>query len=109
LLGPSLFAKQCFKVLRAMINVIHLYAAGNPTVKNEVVFKTCNAPGTDIAELGTPKSSRPAEAGIGGEHFERLMGRFDDARRGIGIILGDEMPNAPKFILDARINDSFRH
>jgi hypothetical protein len=37
------------------------------------------------------------------------MGRFDDARRGIGIILGDEMPNAPKFILDARINDSFRH
>ena len=70
-------------------------AVGNGTVKNEKIVKTRNAPRTDIAEPGIPKASLPAQAGIAGKRFERLVGRFDDARCGIGIILGDEMPNAP--------------
>src|ERR1017187_1026242 len=86
----------------------HLNPVWNRAVKNQVIFKTCNAPGTDIAEPGTAKLSQPAKAGISGERFERLVGRFDDARCGIRIVLGDEIPNAPKFILDARIKDIIR-
>ena len=89
--------------------MIHLNTVGNASVRNEVIFKTCNVPGADIAEPRIPKPSRPAKARIGGKRFERLVGSFDDAGRGIGIILGNETPNAPKFILDARIKDKFRH
>lgn len=87
----------------------YLHSLGDTTVKNKVVFKAGHTPRTDIAEPGVPKSSRPANAGIGGKCLERLVSPFDDARGGIGIILGDEMPNAPKLILDAGIKEVFRH
>ena len=87
--------KQRLNVPGAMIDMIHLNTTGNATVKNEIVFKTGDAPRTDSAEAGIAKSSQPAKAGIGGEGFESMIGRFDHAGGGIRIILGDETPNAP--------------
>ncbi len=49
--------KQRFNVPRSMIDVIHLNAVDNPTIKNEVISKTGNMPRADIAESGTAKSS----------------------------------------------------
>src|ERR1039458_9342847 len=52
---------------------------------------------------------RPAEARRGGESFESIVRRFDNTCRGIGIVLGDETPDHPKLILNARRKDEFRH
>jgi hypothetical protein len=49
--------------------MIHLNTVGNATVKNQVILKTCDTPGTDIAEPGAAKAPRPAKAGIGGKRL----------------------------------------
>jgi hypothetical protein len=66
-----------------VVDVIYLDTANNATIKNDVIFKTCHAPGTGTAESRIPKPPQPAKTGIGGKRFGRLAGRFEDACRWI--------------------------
>ncbi len=92
-----------------MIDMVDLNPVANVTIKNEVIFKPINSPGADSVELSAAKPPQPAETGVGGKRFERLISCFDDAHRGIGIVLGDEIPNFPQFFLDTGIKNKFRH
>ncbi len=52
---------------------------------------------------------RSAKSRRDGEIFESFVRGFDHARRGRGIVLGDELPDRPKLVFNARRKNEFRH
>lgn len=91
-----------------MINVKHLNSTRNGAIKNQVIIKTRNLPGTDTFQTWIGKFSEPAQSGCNGKGPKSFTGRFDYASRGIEIVPGNEFPNQPKFVLYARGEDELR-
>ena len=92
-----------------MKNVEHLNSVGNLAVEDEVVVETRDAEGPYIPQAEIAKRSPDAKFRVGSERGKGLARRFKEARRGIGIVLGDELPDRPKLILNARVEDKFTH
>ena len=55
------------------------------------------------------KFAHPAKRRICGQGFEGIASGFDNPRSRVRIIAGNEFPNCPQFILDARRQDEFSH
>src|SRR5207249_8478343 len=62
-----------------------------------------------MAKASIAEAAWPAQPGSCCKSLESFVGRLDNARRGIGIVSGNKLPDQPKLILNERVKDVFTH